>query len=133
MTNYHNLQPIEHLALSKVKLPDKVRDGLAPGAYPVDAVVRITGEVRVGEDHPQKGKLSVPWAQMLLSALAGLTTEERAEFVRVSMGTQEDYSELQIEIEDLVRSIAPPRTYMARGKTTAKLDVEALDKAVVIR
>jgi len=72
------INPIVGLVIEKGAQLGKFRDLVEPGTYPVDAVVRLRGELIVAPDVEKRVTASIPWQQMcmaLLSKLNGVTVE----------------------------------------------------------
>ncbi len=80
------LTAMEMLALDKAlkkKDTDWARAAVVPGSYPVDVMVRLTGDVSVGEDTKKKSTNSFLSEDFLIMVLhmAGCTRDRAAEVI----------------------------------------------------
>ncbi|MEM7204922.1 MAG: hypothetical protein AAF628_32000 [Planctomycetota bacterium] len=133
-----NLNPLEHLALSKVDLPKQVRQQIDPGDYEVDTVVRIRGSIGVGADYVQTVSAAVPWRDLFLAALAEIDPRRRRTFVGEYLRASEAGQPAEVNVEALAEevhglcaAILGTSERVCAGKTRAHLKVEALEAAVL--
>ncbi len=122
------LTSLEALALSKTKIADKQRGECPTGTHEVDFLVRVRGQVTIGEDYEQTVSPAVPWRDMLLVALSQMAPAHREAFVRgfLESGMPADVKtdDLKDEVESLAAGILETTRKTCRGKTSAKLSLQ---------
>lgn len=72
------MRPIEAVALGAIKAGAKQRDQVDPGEYELDFMVRVRGELAIGEDVEAVVSAAIPWqrvAAVALDKLNGVTLE----------------------------------------------------------
>lgn len=120
------------------------REGLAPGKYEVDALVRITGTMKVGEDYEQEfWQIAKPERTILalVCALNGTTadkiTQEQYEHVladvegRFEQISDEEAKRFKADREKHLKTLREPTKKVAKGKVTGKITAEKVDGVTV--
>ena len=105
----------------------QAREKLDPGEYQVDATVRVTGVVRVGEDYTQRITANAnPWGLLAvaLSKLNSVTVESLVrEADRVAAGVTKD---IQARATSAIQEIKAATERTCAGKVTHTLTLETL-------
>ncbi|MAE81267.1 MAG: hypothetical protein CMB80_00935 [Flammeovirgaceae bacterium] len=115
------------VALSKFKPQKDQRNNLKPGEHKVDATVKVTGTVKVGEDFEQaEAQAAQPWA-LLAVALGKLNNVTVESIVREAQEIKDgDQKEIQEKATKAIRSIVDDTVRTVKGKVTAKLTFQQL-------
>lgn len=127
--NIDGLSPVENLALAKCDLSKKRRGEIAPGDYNVDIIVRICGTVKVGEDY--EARETVPWKDLLLTILSNMDSEKAWDRIQVAKNMIGAGLKPDDRIAEATAADFGLTTKACKGKTTAKLEVEALQGVIV--
>ena len=140
------MNPEIAIALTKLPADKTARENLSPGTYPIDATIRVKGQIKVGEDYSRTPTASIP----LLPTMALLI--KRMGFQRdkaLALLTECVTEALQSgeKVEDMLESAIPGLadalkrvqdtmsalpTVSVKGPVTAKLTVEYVSGVTVI-
>ena len=116
------------LALEKFKAGSKVRETVKAGQYDIDAIVRIVGTMKVGNDHPAKISAAVPWQRLvgvLFSKVNGVTMES---VVREALAAGPDLEdEISERAQAAVNELVEAQTATRKGRVTLKVEVQGVD------
>lgn len=96
MIEQATLTDLQRLAILKLA-PEVDRGKIEAGEYDVDFTVRISGHVKVSEDHESIIAAAVPWEKVALLALSKLNETSREKIVRDALGDPEVSNELKSE------------------------------------
>lgn len=124
-----NMESIKTLAISKVikdKAQKEARNQVGPGTYHVDCTVRVSGEIKVGEDYTQQIVAKAdPWSLLAVAMdkLNGVTLES---IVAEATGEGVDTADLKERVADAMKEIKGETETECKGKVTTKLEVEEL-------
>jgi hypothetical protein len=120
-----NISPLIPLAISKAVATEAVQDAkkqIAPGIYPIDVTIRLTGQIKLGEEQMQKiTQTAEPWKllTLALSKLNGVTIES---LVRESDNlTDEQIEDVKAKAKDAVATIKGKTEKKIAGKMTGKI------------
>jgi hypothetical protein len=122
-----NITPLLAVAINKFALAKADRNAVEPGDYSIDALVRVKGGVRVGEDKlgkitPQKAR---PWALLAvaLSKLNGVTMES---IVREAESI--DDADVKQQASDAIAALKLTTETDTKGQVTSRgLTFEAVE------
>lgn len=120
------LEALELLALSKFDESKKVRDAIEAGEYEVDEIVRISGSVKVGEDHEARVVASIPWmrvASVLFDKLNDVTIES---VLSEALGDDVDDSRIKEQAEAAIEVLKGSTTKTRKGAVKVALTVESI-------
>lgn len=120
----------ETIAVSKAvasKAEKAARSELEPGEYMIDALVRIFGTVKVGEDYEQNKTAAMPQTKMLLAALMLNGTSVKAFVRRYLDGEFQVPAEKEAELKAVWQELADNFKAEFKGKVTSKLTVEKIE------
>jgi len=123
----------ETIAVSKAvasKAEKAARAELEPGEYMIDALVRIFGTVKVGEDYEQNKTAAMPQMKMLLAAIMLNGISVKAFVKRYLDGDFEIPAEKEAELKEIWNELADNYKAEFKGKVTSKLTVEKVENAV---
>jgi hypothetical protein len=121
------MQAIEAVALNKFKLNGE-RDRVLPGKYDIDAIIRVNGTVRIGEDYDQRVVAKAdPWS-LLAVALNKLNNVTLDSIVREA--EEVDGSDIKTSVDKAIEQIKKPTKTKAKGKVTAVLTFESVEPVV---
>lgn len=126
------------LALSKIAVPKTARAAVAPGKYPIDATIRVKGEIKVGQDYDTAPTVGLPLLEIvsLLLHRAGATRESSltllrevaTEAMKIKEGCSKGSLESLAEVEKMLETVREefiaklPRA-SRKGAVTADLEV----------
>jgi hypothetical protein len=121
------MNSIEQLALSKALSSAAVkeaREQVAPGRFSVDFLVRILGELTVGEDHEAIRTGSLPWLALATVALSKLNDATVDKLIAAfEDGTIGDLSEAEGKpmVRDRLDAVKLTTKAVVKGRVSAKL------------
>ena len=126
------LSPQQLHALAKCgKQAEKVRDELKAGhTYRIDFVVRVKGNLSVGERQPTTFSNSVDPAQLLAAVLEQLGPRKRVSVVSAiiaAKGMPDVSEEATKQAERLIRETTTSTAGKKRGNVTGKLTAELVE------
>jgi hypothetical protein len=126
--NIEQLAKLAALRLAATAPVKGARKGVEPGSYNVDQLVRIKGEVRIGEDHEAMVAASAPWRDIAISLLGKVNSAVRAKTLReiLEAGEPCDAAELKAEVEDAVREVMGTTVKTVSGRMTGSVEMEVL-------
>jgi len=111
----------------KVAISKSVKtETLDPGEYKVDALVRIKGTVKKGEDYDSAVYQSIPFDQLFavaMSKLNGVTVES---IVKAALADETDSSAVKDAVKDAIAKLTEKSVKRCSGKTTAKVTAEVI-------
>lgn len=124
------LTNVETLALTKAvkdKAKKDAREGVEPGKYSIDMLVRVFGSMTVGEDYQQNKTASMPQIKMLLAALMLNGISVRAFIRRYLDGEFEVPKEKEAELKEVWQELADNFSATFSGKVTATVQAEKVE------
>lgn len=129
MDGLTNLETLAVAKCVKSTALKQARDGVEPGKYEVNSLVRISGEVRVGEDYEAKKTAAMPQKKMLLAALK-LNGVSVKKFMREYIDGEHKVSpEDEKELETMWNELAAEFVDTKRGRVDTKLSIEKVTEA----
>jgi site-specific DNA-adenine methylase len=134
MSNQYGFSPAEVLALAKMikkKDEDQAREAIEAGDYEVNRLVRVQGEVRVGENYEQNKTASMPQTKMLLAALMLNNISIRAFVRRYLDGEFNVPKEREDDLKAIWKELADSYKAEFNGKVTTNLSVSGVGEASV--
>jgi len=129
----NGLSAVETIALSTVvasKVKSAARNEIGPGIHEVNTLVRINGQIKVGEDYPKPQVNKIDWIGLLavaLSKLNGVTVESLIEEYETSDGV--NLKAIKDAAQAKVDDLKGKTMQMDRGRVTTNLTAEAVEDA----
>jgi hypothetical protein len=133
--NVSGLSAVETMALATViesKIKSAARDEIAVGVYDVNTLVRISGQVKVGEDYPKPQVNKIDWIGLVavaLSKLNGVTVEALVEEYEMLDGV--NLKDIKDSAQAKIDLLKGKTMQMDRGRVTTNLTatmVEDIDR-----
>ena len=131
----NNLSNEDMVALSKAlktKAVSEAVSNMLAGEYKIDAIVRLQGDLKLGEAYTQDFvQLSKPW-DLLATALSKLNDETVESIVRESFSVDpKSVTELKSKAKEAIKRLKGTSKKLANGKVTTDLSVTYISKASV--
>ena len=131
----NNLSNEDMVALSKAlktKVVTEAVSNMLAGEYKIDAIVRLQGDLKLGESYEQDFvQLSKPW-DLLATALSKLNDETIDSIVRESFSVDpKSITELKSKAKEAIKRLKGTSKKVANGKVTTDLSVTYISKASV--
>lgn len=122
----NEMRNFDLLALSKFDKSKKIRGDVEPGEYTIDVIVRLHGELRVGEDYDSEIVASIPWqkvAAVLFDKVNDVTIES---VLSEALGDIDD-SQIKDQADAAMLALTGSTEKTCKGKVTQNLIVELAD------
>jgi hypothetical protein len=126
-TQMQKLSPLQELAASKAKCSSAARNAVNPGEHGVDFLLRVSGTVKVGEDHEQRIVAKAdPWTLLAaaLSHLNGVTVDS---LTREALEADPELvKSIKAQAKDSIEACKEATMTPCKGKVTTKLSYEVV-------
>jgi len=123
------MNPVEQLALSKIKLSTKVRKQVEPGHYKGEITTTTAYDITVGENY--MSPVNPAWMKLCIVAFSKMNVKTQDAIIRQVTENGEDVAELVKTIEPSVkarvRELMPERE--CNGKVTGKTFIVGCESA----
>lgn len=122
----NDMRNFDLLALSKFDKAKKIRGDVEAGEYTIDVIVRLHGDLRVGEDYDAEITASIPWqrlAAVLFDKLNDVTIEN---VLSEALGDVDD-SQIKAAADAAMLALKGSTTKTCKGKVTQSLAVDLVD------
>ncbi len=122
----NDMRNFDLLALSKFDKSKKIRGDVKPGEYTIDVIVRLHGELRVGDDYQSEIVASIPW-QKVAAVLFDKVNDVTIEGVLSEALGDIDDSRIKDQADAAMLALTGSTEKTCKGKVTQNLIVEMAD------